>query len=73
MAPVAMVRQAYLAHRGTPHPIAHYGQGERLRSRGGGYVTTVAIGLLYIMFAKVYQRMVGGIKVGVILYRSKIG
>ena len=56
-----------------PHPIAHYGQGERLRSRGGGYVTTVAVGLLYIMFAKVYQRMVGGIKVGVILYRSEIG
>ena len=44
-----------------------------MRSRGGGDVTTVAVGLLYIMFAKVYQRMVGGIKVGVILYRSEIG
>ena len=44
-----------------------------MRSRGGGYVTTIAVGLLYIMLAKVYQRMVGGIKVGVILYRSKIG
>ena len=44
-----------------------------MRSRGSGYVTTVAVGLLYIMFAKVYQRMVGDIKVGVILYRSEIG
>lgn len=63
--PVAVVRQAQVAHRcvRTQGPLDR--QGQRLRPLGGGYVAPVTVGLLDVVLAPVLDGCFGRIKTGV--------
>lgn len=73
VAPVTVVGDAYIAGGSVGCPVAHHGNGERLRPRGSGDVATVAVGLLDEMLMTVLCRLRSGIKMGIELDRTQIG